>query len=86
MGLAKDAVISVLQTLGQSSKVSLVAFNLDVTLSCFGEAFVAATSQNVAKLVDFVRNLKASGGTDFEKVEILFHHQRVSESRRSIAW
>ena len=68
MALAKDAVISVLNTLGQSSLVSVVAFSHDVQLSCFGKNLVAATPRNVAKLVEFVEGLQAQGGTDFETV------------------
>ena len=71
MDLAKQAVILVLQTLGQSSMVSVVAFNHDVELSCFGEEFVAATTRNVAKLIEFVEGLTASGGTNFDKVSFL---------------
>jgi len=66
MDLAKSAVISVLSTLGPSSLVSVVAFNHGVELSCFGLDFVAATSRNVAKLIEFVEGLSATGGTDFE--------------------
>ena len=38
--IAKAAVISVLQTLGSSSFVSVVAFNGEVYLSCFGMLFI----------------------------------------------
>ena len=68
MALAKEAVISVLKTLGQSSLVSVVAFNHEVVLSCFGLDFVAATDKNVAELVAFVEGLTAKGGTNFEVV------------------
>merc|ERR1719419_2098183 len=66
MDLAKSAVISVLSTLGPSSLVSVVAFNSDVVLSCYGLDFVAATSRNVAKLIEFVEGLNPTGGTNFE--------------------
>jgi len=65
MALAQSAVVSVLRTLGQSSKVAVVAFSHEVQLSCFGLNLVAATPRNVAKLVEFVENLVATGGTDF---------------------
>eukprot|EP01083_Nonionella_stella_P121869 366305_1 len=66
MTIAKEAVISVLNTLGQASFVSVVAFNDEVTLSCFGEDLVSATSRNVAKLISFVNELTAKGSTNFE--------------------
>ena len=68
MALAKSAVISVLNTLGQSSMVSVVAFNQAVQLSCFEEDLVAATPRNVAKLVEFVKGLVAREGTNLEAV------------------
>merc|ERR1719295_213147 len=85
MALAKDAVVSVLKTLGQSSLVSVVAFNHDVKLTCFGEEFVAATPRNVAKLVDFVEGLSATGGTNFEAAfetafDILAAHSQSCKS------
>ena len=78
MKLAKEAVISVLRTLGQSSGVSVVAFNQAIELSCFGQEFVAATDRNVAKLIDFVEGLTPSGGTDFEKVSFFSSAQSSS--------
>ena len=72
MALAKSAVISVLNTLGQSSMVSVVAFNdQGLEFSCFGEELVAATPRNVAKLEEFVRGLVASEGTKFVTVSSL---------------
>ena len=68
MELAQDAVISVLNTLGESSLVSVVAFSTDAQYSCFGTDLVAATSRNVAQLVEFVEGLSATGGTNFEAV------------------
>jgi len=64
--LAKNAVISVLSTLGSSSMVAVVAFNHEITRSCFGNELVAATPRNVAKLIDFVEGLAATGSTNFE--------------------
>eukprot|EP01083_Nonionella_stella_P109493 319343_1 len=63
--LAKEAVVSVLNTLGSSSFVNVVAFSDVITLSCFGTELVAATARNVAELVDFVEGLNPSGQTDF---------------------
>ena len=40
MALAKEAVVAVLQTLGPSSFVSVVAFTDVIQLSCFGLCFV----------------------------------------------
>merc|ERR1719295_2088431 len=85
MALAKDAVVSVLKTLGQSSRVSVVAFNHEVVLSCFGEEFVAATPRNVAKLVEYVEGLSATGGTNFETAfetafDILAAHSQSCKS------
>ena len=86
LALAKGAVVSVLNTLGHSSFVSVVAFNEEIQLSCFGEDLVAATPRNVAKLVEFVGGLEATGGTNFEDVSSLsfsavrFHHQNVHSS------
>ena len=68
MELAQEAVISVLNTLGESSMVSVVAFNSEAEFSCFGTDLVAATSRNVAQLVDFVEGLSANGGTNFQAV------------------
>ena len=78
MELAKDAVVSVINTLSHSSLVSVVAFNHDVQLSCFGEELVAATPRNVAKLIDFVEGLVATGGTDFELVTSISHSPTCS--------
>ena len=61
---AKDAVISVLNTMGHSSFVSVVAFNQEVELSCFEDDLVSATPRNVAELITFVEGLQASGGTN----------------------
>eukprot|EP01083_Nonionella_stella_P214791 773620_1 len=63
--LAKEAVISVLNTLGSSSFVNVVAFSDTLTLSCFGRTLVSATSRNVAQLVHFVDNIEAIGETNF---------------------
>ena len=69
--LAKAAVVSVLNTLGQSSMVSVVAFTDTIRHSCFGTKLVSATPRNVAKLVEFVDSLSAKGGTDFAAVSSL---------------
>ena len=66
MALAKEAVKSALNTLGQSSMVAVVAFNDDIELTCFGKEFVSATPRNVAKLEQWVDNLHADGSTNFE--------------------
>jgi len=60
-----NAVESVLNTLGDESFVSLIAFDNDVTLSCFAETMVSATSKNIEELISFVGSLSAGGGTDF---------------------
>jgi len=65
MYLAQQAVVKVLQTLGPSSFVSVVAFSSDVELSCFGHELVAATDRNVAELIKFVESLSAQGSTNF---------------------
>eukprot|EP00485_Elphidium_margaritaceum_P006577 CAMPEP_0202689004 /NCGR_PEP_ID=MMETSP1385-20130828/4377_1 /ASSEMBLY_ACC=CAM_ASM_000861 /TAXON_ID=933848 /ORGANISM="Elphidium margaritaceum" /LENGTH=1091 /DNA_ID=CAMNT_0049344079 /DNA_START=25 /DNA_END=3300 /DNA_ORIENTATION=- len=66
MELAKEAVKSVLRTLGESSYVSVIAFNSVVQLSCFEYELVPATQRNVAELISFVDGLFANGGTNFE--------------------
>jgi len=66
ISLAKSAVVSVLSTLGSSSMVAVIAFNHELTKSCFGDELVAATPRNVDKLIDFVNSLGATGSTDFE--------------------
>eukprot|EP01083_Nonionella_stella_P187572 689514_1 len=64
--LAKEAVVSVLNTLGSSSFVNVVAFSDEIELSCFEETLVPATSRNIAALVEWVSELNPSGLTDFE--------------------
>eukprot|EP01084_Bolivina_argentea_P003407 6391_1 len=65
--LAKEAVISVLRTLGSSSFVNVVAFSDNIELSCFENKLVPATSSNVAELMNFINNLEAGGLTNFTK-------------------
>ena len=40
LDLAKEAVKSVLNTLGSKSFVTLIAFNDDIQLSCFGKIYI----------------------------------------------
>eukprot|EP01083_Nonionella_stella_P109494 319344_1 len=63
--LAKQAVISVLNTLGSSSFVNVVAFSDTLELSCFETSLVPATGRNVAELVRFVTDLQPKGLTNF---------------------
>eukprot|EP01083_Nonionella_stella_P183564 663804_1 len=65
LSLAKEAAISVLNTLDSSSFVNVVAFSDELTLSCFGVDLVAATSRNVEELTFFVDGLNPFGLTDF---------------------
>ena len=56
MALAIDAVLAVLQTLGSATFVSVVAFDSDVTLSCFGMfSFIHSLfdSKNTIVLIPF---------------------------------
>eukprot|EP01084_Bolivina_argentea_P291596 501158_1 len=65
IGLAKEAVLSVLNTLGSSSFVNVVAFSDELKRTCFENKLVPATSRNIAELETFVSNLEAGGLTDF---------------------
>eukprot|EP01084_Bolivina_argentea_P291597 501159_1 len=63
--LAKEAAISVLNTLGSGSFVNVVAFSDIIQNSCLWNQLVPATSRNVAALVNFVTDLQAGGDTNF---------------------
>ena len=89
LALAKEAVISVLNTMGHSSFVSVVAFNQEVVLSCFGdyaEDLVSATPRNVAELIEFVEGLEASGGTNNSAVSSLFFFLAICHHHNCFLW
>eukprot|EP01084_Bolivina_argentea_P160546 279568_1 len=65
LALAKSAVISVLNTLGPSSYVSVITFDDIARLSCFGRELVSVTSRNVAELIKFVNTTQFGGQTNF---------------------
>ncbi len=66
MTLAKEAAVSVLETLGENSYVNVIMFNNKVQTSCFGDTLVRATSSNIEKLKEWIESIKPALGTDFE--------------------
>eukprot|EP01006_Ploeotia_vitrea_P051384 TRINITY_DN67553_c14_g3_i1.p1 TRINITY_DN67553_c14_g3~~TRINITY_DN67553_c14_g3_i1.p1 ORF type:complete len:1249 (-),score=652.98 TRINITY_DN67553_c14_g3_i1:2425-6171(-) len=72
MAAARNAAVTVLQTLNPSDKVSVVAFSTDANLptsidSCFETSLVDATPTNLALLIDWVNKLSAGGWTYYNK-------------------
>jgi Mg-chelatase subunit ChlD len=69
MNIAKDAAITVLDSLASHDLVGVVGFSNEIeTLpGCFSESMAMASQHNVKQLQKFVRSLKPSGGTYYVK-------------------
>eukprot|EP01084_Bolivina_argentea_P192952 331137_1 len=63
----KTAVKTVLNILPLSSWVTVIAFNDNVILPCFGIKLVQASSRNIKQLINFVTALSASGYANYTK-------------------
>ncbi|XP_028405667.1 uncharacterized protein LOC114528242 isoform X2 [Dendronephthya gigantea] len=65
MSLAKDAALTVLDTLTPDDYVTTIAFSNSVQFppGCFGRSFAKATASNLQVLKDWIRSLNPGGGT-----------------------
>ena len=66
MALAKEAAITIVDTLTVADRFAVVAFNSDATiLGNQGTGLIRATTENKRKIIDAIESLQAGGATNF---------------------